>query len=407
MLAFAAKIFCCSASSQVHNWVLVATLRTVNRKMTKLIFLSLFFLLSLLVLFRAPTNLLWYVSILVTEFSWVFVLLVGLLLLYPYGNTKFHLANLAIGFIAIFLLLLPYWQAWRMSKKLQRDLSLFCGNRGLSITAPFRPLQVFTGINARKVPFKTLLYDTAHGLTLDFYAAEKKGNRPLVLVVHGGSWAGGDSQQLPELNSEMAKWGYHVASINYRLAPKSHYPAQVEDVQTAVQFLKRESSKLFLDASRIVILGRSAGGQIALSAAYTLHEKSVKGVIDFYGPTDMVWGYDNPTNPLVLNSRKVMEDYLGGTLSQVPEQYVHSSATETVTTHTPPTLMIYAENDPLVSPRHGNRLGVKLDAFGIRHYALYLPWATHGFDYTLNGPGGQLSTWAVKQFLAFALNNGE
>lgn len=376
--------------------------------MIKLIFLSLFLLLSLLVVFRAPTNLLWYVSILVTEFSWGFILLVGLLLLLPNGDKRFQSITFAFAIITIFLLLLPYWHAWNLSKRLQKDFfTSFKSVKTPNTSAPFNPFRVFTGIGVRKISFKTLLYDTAHNLKLNIYPAERKGKRPVVLVVHGGSWAGGDSQQLPELNSEIAKWGYHVASINYRLAPGSRYPAPLEDVQTAIRFLQRQSEVLSIDSSSIVLLGRSAGGQIALSAAYMPHERWVKGVIDFYGPTDMVWGYANPTNPLVLNSRKIMEDYLGGTLSQVPSQYIHSSATETVTSHTPPTLMIYAGNDPLVSPRHGTRLTMKLEALNIPHYALYLPWATHGFDYTLNGPGGQLSTWAVKQFLAVVLNNEE
>ena len=66
--------------------------------------------------------------------------------------------------------------------------------------------------------------------------------------------------------------------------------------------------------------------------------------------------------------------------------------------------MIYAENDPLVSPRHGTRLSQKLKPLNIPFFELYLPWATHGFDYTLNGPGGQLSTWTVKRFLEAILN---
>ena len=94
-----------------------------------------------------------------------------------------------------------------------------------------------------------------------------------------------------------------------------------------------------------------------------------------------------------------MKDYLGGTLSEVPGQYIRSSATETVTDESPPTLLLYGKNDPLVSPGHGTRLSAKLKAQGIPFFELYLPWATHGFDYTLNGPGGQLSTWAVKRFL--------
>ncbi|MEJ7589425.1 MAG: alpha/beta hydrolase [Ferruginibacter sp.] len=217
--------------------------------------------------------------------------------------------------------------------------------------------------------------------------------------MHGGSWAGGDSRQLPELNSELAKAGYSIATINYRLAPKYKYPAPVEDVKTVLSYLRHHAYSLRIDTSSFVLLGRSAGGQIVISAAYTLNDPTIKGVISFYGPLDMVWGYANPTNPLVLNSRKVMADYLGGTYSQVPQQYVNSSGTETATPKAIPTLLIHGENDPLVSYLHGVRLGKKLDSLGVKHYDIYLPWATHGFDWTLNGPGGQLSTWCVMRFL--------
>lgn len=367
--------------------------------MARLILLLILFLLSLLVVFRAPTNFLWYVSILVTEFSWVFILPIVLLLWWPFHHALYKAVGVTLGTVAVLLLLFPYWQAWRLSRKLKATFcTTFPCNPAL-VNAPFHPLQIFASLHTRKVSFKKFVYDTTHELSLDFYAAEKKGKRPCVIVIHGGAWASGDSQQLPELNSEIAKWGYHAASISYRLAPKAVYPLQLEDVNNAIAYLKKNAEALSLDSSRFVLLGRSAGGQIALSAAYTLHEVSIKGVVDFYGPTDMVWGYENPTSPLVLDSRKIMEDYLGGTLQQVPDQYRRSSATETVTTQTPPTLMIYGENDPLVSPRHGSRLSPKLQAQGVPFFALYLPWATHGFDFTLNGPGGQISTWAVRNFL--------
>lgn len=368
--------------------------------MVKLILLLLFFLLSLLMIFRAPTNLLWYVSILVTEFSWVFILLIFGLLLWPVANPKFTFACTITGYISILIFLLPYWQAWRLSRTLKQEFKAVFGKETKQHTeSPFQLSKIVSGIGARKIRFETLMYDTTKQLSLHFYKAEKEGTRPCVIVIHGGSWAGGNNLQLPELNSELAKEGYHVASINYRLASANHFPAPIEDVQAAIRFLKEQAKSLSLDTTSIVLLGRSAGGQVALSAAYTLPEQAIKGVINLYGPTDMVWGYNNPTNPLVLDSRKIMENYLGGTLESVPQQYIRSSATETVTTKTPPTLMIYAENDPLVSPRHGQKLSEKLAKAGILHFALYLPWATHGFDYTLNGPGGQLSTWTVKRFL--------
>ncbi len=166
---------------------------------------------------------------------------------------------------------------------------------------------MITGINSKQISYKTFTYDAANGLTLDFYPAPTQGKKPCVIVVHGGSWAGGDSRQLPELNSELAKASYHVASINYRLAPQYKFPAPIEDLKVALNYLQSQASILLIDTNNFVLLGRSAGGQIVLSAAYMLNDPAIKGVISLYGPADMVWGYANPTNPLVLNSRKVME----------------------------------------------------------------------------------------------------
>jgi len=371
--------------------------------MARFILMGILFLFSLLVVFRAPTNLLWYVSILVTEFCWIFFLLLLVLLFWKSGGAKYRLPTTVIGIAALIVYSLPIVQAMRLARTLPKDFEAAFGRPPSSKESPFHPLQMITGIGAKQVIFKSLLYDAANKLTLDFYPSPVSGTKPCVVVVHGGSWAGGDSKQLSDLSSELAKEGYHVASINYRLAPAHHYPAPLQDVKTAMDFLCSQASSLSIDTTAFALLGRSAGGQIALSSAYLSNDKRINGVISFYGPADMVWGYENPTSPLVLDSRKIMEDYLGGTLQQVPQQYKESSATETVSSHTPPTLLFYGENDPLVSPRHGARLTKKLDEKGIKYFALYLPWATHGFDYSLNGPAGQLSTWVVKEFL-FVVN---
>ncbi|HVF82297.1 MAG TPA: alpha/beta hydrolase, partial [Flavisolibacter sp.] len=130
--------------------------------------------------------------------------------------------------------------------------------------APFTLLKIVSGINAKRVSYQSITYDPAHQLSLDFYPSALAGYKPCIIVIHGGSWAGGDSRQLPELNSELAKSGYHVASINYRLAPKNIYPSTTEDVQSALRFLRSRASHLFIDTNKFVLLGRSAGGQVAL-----------------------------------------------------------------------------------------------------------------------------------------------
>ncbi len=352
------------------------------------------FLLSLLTIFRAPTNFLWYVSILVTEFCWVFFLVVAALLLWQLRETRYPAACVTIGIVSLALFAIPVIDAYRVSPVVKK---MFTGTGATSY--PYSLWGMLFHTNTIQAGYKTITYDSANALTLDFYAPLTKDRKPCIIVVHGGSWAGGDSRQLPELNSELAKAGYPVATINYRLAPKYTYPAPVEDVKTALSYLRAHASILGIDTGNFILLGRSAGGQIVLSAAYLLNDPTVKGVISFYGPIDMVWGYANPTNPLVLNSRKVMADYLGGSYRQVPQQYVNSSGTETATSKSVPTLLIHGENDPLVSHLHGVRLGKKLDSLVVKHYDVYLPWATHGFDWTLNGPGGQISTWCVMRFL--------
>jgi dipeptidyl aminopeptidase/acylaminoacyl peptidase len=113
----------------------------------------------------------------------------------------------------------------------------------------------------------------------------------------------------------------------------------------------------------------------------------------------MVWGYSVPASPLVMDSRKVMEDYLGGPYPKVPDHYAASSPLEALAPHAPPTLIIHGANDVIVAYEHSIRLNRKLESYRVPHFFLGLPWATHGCDYTLNGPSGQLSTYAVEAFL--------
>jgi len=195
-----------------------------------------------------------------------------------------------------------------------------------------------------QVPSRTLNYGSADGvnLTLDLYPAQQPGPRPCVIVIHGGSWAQGDSRQLPELNSRLAKDGYTVAAINYRLAPRYHNPSPVQDVHTALDYLRIHATELSIDSNTFVLLGRSAGAQIALLAAYTLQDSAIKAVIDFYGPADMVWAIP-PRQSLIMDSRKVMSDYLGGPYPAVPQNYVNSSPIAFVTRQSIPTLLIHGQ----------------------------------------------------------------
>ncbi len=218
-------------------------------------------------------------------------------------------------------------------------------------------------------------------------------------MIHGGSWNGGSKRELPAINRWLAAQRYTVASINYRHAPKWRFPAPVDDVFAAIEFLRANAQQLRVDATRIVLIGRSAGGQIALTAAYSGRDPAIRGVVSLYAPTDLVLGYDEPSRRSILDSQRVMKDYLGGTAREQPQAYAAASPLNQVNPSTPPTLLIHGELDPIVWPVHSELLSARLKETGRPSLYLSLPWATHGCDANIAGPSGQLSVYAIGRFL--------
>lgn len=370
--------------------------------MIRLIIITILFLVSLLAILRAPAYFLWLLAIGITEFPLIFAGLTILILLIGFWVGKYQLTGTIIGIITLILFLSPIFRSYLVSTSLDQNFTAAFGKDVKGGAKPFSFGKFFKLSYKEAVPSRSLeyvKYPDNTSLSLDFFPSQVLGKRPCVIVVHGGSWSSGDGKQLPDLNSYLAKAGYNVAAINYRLAPKYQTPAPVEDIHNALNYLRVHADELHIDTSNFVLLGRSAGAQIALLAAYTLHDKDLKGVIDFYGPADMVWGYSIPSNPLIMDSRSVMDAYVGGPYSKVPEKYAACSPILFVDKTSVPTLIIHGTNDVLVAEEHSRRLDIKLNENGIKHFWLKLPWATHGFDFNLNGPGGQLSTYAVERFL--------
>lgn len=369
-----------------------------------LILLVVLLLASLLTIFKAPTYHLWLLAIAVSEFPLIFIGITGVLLIVLVWIEKYQFISLVIGVLALLLFASPIIRAYIVASTVKQGFTAAFGLGSTIINGdnnqpPFSFFKLFKTSGVKETDYKTLTYGHDAEQTLDFYPARFAGKKPCIIVVHGGSWSSGDSKQLPELNSYLAGEGYNVASINYHLAPKYQSPVAVDDVEEVFNYLRKNAEKLNIDINNFVILGRSAGAQIALLSAYNRPQNGLKGVVDFYGPADMVWGYSAPASKLVMDSRAVMERYLGGTYKAVADKYFASSPIEFVNRQTVPTLIIHGDNDVLVSPIHSKKLDKKLQEKGIKHFYLNLPWATHGFDYNLNGPGGQLSTYVVERFI--------
>lgn len=375
--------------------------------MLRLILSILLALLSMLVLFKAPTNFLWRVSVAVTEFPYLFMAASFILCAFCFRAEKYKLLSLSLSSISFIIFCLPIVQAYMLGASLPAKLGAVAASKTSEneLPKPFSMVNMFTGIGSGQVKPKAMVYKSLPGrnLSLDFYPAASGAAAPCIIVIHGGSWSEGDSKQLPALNSYLANRNYNVAAINYRLAPEFKSPAPVEDTRDAIRYLTQHADELKIDTSNFILLGRSAGGQIALVAAYSLHLPNVKGVISFYGPADMVWGAQVKTNKLVLNTDKVFSDYLGGLFKSVPQKYYESSSCEYVNPSSTPTLIIHGEHDPMVAFEHALHLEKKLQESHVSYFFLDIPWATHGCDYNINGPSGQITTYTVERFIQSAI----
>lgn len=370
--------------------------------MWRLIIAIVLLLLSLLTVFKAPTNFFWRVAVAVTEFPHVAILISLAFFVFFINSKSYKVPTLIITGIAFIFYTLPIVEAYVRGNNLSQELAnVFPSKQKKNeIDQPFSFFKQFVGIGVKEVNPIILTYKELpeRKLNIDFYSA---GNvkAPCVVVIHGGSWSLGDSKQLPALNSYLAGTGYHVAAINYRLAPNYKFPAQIVDTKDAIGYLTQKAKELNIDTNNFVLLGRSAGGQIALLSAYTFNDPKIKGVISLYGPSDMAWGAKIKSNKLVLDVDKVFSDYLGGLINEVPEIYEESSARNFVTQKSTPTLLIHGFNDAMVSYYHSVRLSETLDKNNVPYYFLNLPWATHGCDYNINGPSGQLSTYSIERFI--------
>ncbi|QQL50378.1 alpha/beta hydrolase [Mucilaginibacter ginkgonis] len=370
--------------------------------MIRLILIVLLFLVSLLAVFRAPAYYLWIAAILVTGYPLIFSGAALLLTVSGFWIKAYQTFGTVLGIITFILCLSPIARAYFVGADLKKEMSSIFNAPHKTIYPPQQPfsfLKLFSAANGTQSNDITYVKYADTSLKLDYYRAGIPGKRPCVVMIHGGSWGGGNSKELPELNPVLVKSGYNVAAINYRLAPKYQSPAPVEDVKNCLKYLREHADNLNIDTTKFILIGRSAGAQIALAAAYTINDPSIIGVVDFYGPADMVWGYSIPSNPLIMDSRKVMGNYLGGSYKEVPQHYFNSSPVEFVKKTSPATLIIHGGTDVLVSPIHSDKLLAKLKKARVPAFYLYLPWGTHGFDYSLNGPGGQLSTYAVQTFI--------
>lgn len=363
------------------------------------------FLITLWIVMPAPLYQLWLVAVGASEWSLWFGAL-GLL------GAGLSIASLNLG---------SRWPAW---------IAIGCGLLAAAF-ALVPPLQSRPVARANQTPLslsrylfgapdlpvatpQTETFATVAGqtLNLDVYQPSAQANepRPAVVVVHGGSWSGGDKSDFPRWNWWLTQQGLVVFDVQYRLMPQPNWQTATGDVKCAIGWVKRNAAQYNVDPQRIVLLGRSAGGHLALLAAYTPDESalppscdapdtSVQAVISFYGPADLLWGYNNPADPDVIDGPGTLRRFLGGDPQTAADAFRIASPINHVSADTPPTLLLHGGRDQLVGQHHAELLVERLQSANVPHQAVFIPYAQHGFDYHFSGWGSQIAQPVLLRFL--------
>jgi acetyl esterase/lipase len=362
-------------------------------------------LITLWIVVPAPLYQLWLVAVGASEWSLWFGALgltgagFGLIALALGSRWPASIA-IGLGLFAAVLSLVPPFESRTVARANNVPLSLRRYIMGEGDRSDQQP---------QTVPFTTA---AEQPLSLDVYQPDTPAQEPLpaVIVVHGGSWSGGDKSDFPRWDWWLTQHGFVVFDIQYRLAPQPNWQTATGDVKCAIGWVKRNATQYNVDPQRIALLGRSAGGHLALLAAYTPQEPalepscdapdtSVQAVISFYGPADLVWGYNNPANPDVIDGPGTLRRFLGGDPQSAAEVFAVASPVNHVGPNTPPTLLLHGGRDQLVGQRHAELLAERLQAANVAHQTVYIPYGQHGFDYNFNGWGSQITQPILLRFL--------
>jgi acetyl esterase/lipase len=234
-------------------------------------------------------------------------------------------------------------------------------------------------------------------------AAER---RPAVIVVHGGGWRSGERSDFPSWDAWLADEGYVVFDIDYRLSPPPSWREAPADVACAIAWVKENSARYGVDPERVVLVGRSAGGHLALLTAYEegraaatpgctardVRDTGVAAVVAFYPPTEL-------SRLSSMGYLPGMDHFLGGSPGTVSGRYRHLSPVSHVDPGDPPTFLAYGGADRIVPPGQSELFAERLREAGVTHRLVELPWANHTFDFLWGGWGSQITRYSLKAFL--------
>lgn len=171
---------------------------------------------------------------------------------------------------------------------------------------------------------------------------------PAVLLVHGGGWkSNGPRWSMNGVARRLAARGYVVVNLSYRGVPEDRYPAPLEDLRTAIQWMRRNAVEYGIDPGHIATYGFSAGGHLAaLVALRDDNPEKIKAVVCCNAPFDLTL---DPHSDLV-------EEFLGTRLENNPSLFRDASPVNHVNGSSPPIFIYQGTDDDLVIPEHAIRM---------------------------------------------------
>jgi acetyl esterase/lipase len=197
---------------------------------------------------------------------------------------------------------------------------------------------------------------------LDAYTASSPGS-PVLVVVHGGGWTKGDKTDVASTCETAVSRGYACFAVDYSLAPASHWPVQLGEMADALAWVTANAASYNGSRSRIGFWGYSAGGQLALEAAYRL--RGIKAVVSWSGPTNLVSWFTSPG-----------QRFLGCPGTGCLARQVDASPLFFALC-APPTFLAHSTGDPTVPFSQSAELDAVLGVLRIDHLFLHLSGTAH------------------------------
>ncbi|HSC39954.1 MAG TPA: alpha/beta hydrolase [Chitinophagaceae bacterium] len=216
-----------------------------------------------------------------------------------------------------------------------------------------------------------------------YFPPKTNGPTPVVINIHGGGWNHGTKESQTGFNT-FFKNGFAVANIEYRLTGQATAPAAVEDARCGLIYIIKNAKEWNIDLNRIVVMGGSAGGHLALMAGLLGNDhrfdgncKDVDGIkvaaiIDKYGIADV---YDWAYGPNITS--KSATRWLGDRAND--EKFARSLSPMTyVDKNSPPTLIVHGDADPTVPYQQSVALHQKFEDAGVTTRFITVPGGHHG-----------------------------